>query len=65
MVGIYRRSIDLTVEEVTAIFAFNRAVNTTYADESLKDNTVKKRGILMDNATRHQKPSNRLVQKRL
>jgi hypothetical protein len=29
MLGIFRRSIDLTVEEITAIYAFNRAVNTT------------------------------------
>ena len=43
MVGIYRRSIDLTVEEVTAIFALGiRAVNIyVKVDESLKDNTGK------------------------
>ena len=43
MVGIYRRSIDLTVEEVKEIFALGiRAVNIyVKVDESLKDNTGK------------------------
>ena len=43
MVGIYRRSIDLTVEEVQEIFALGiRAVNIyVKVDESLKDNTGK------------------------
>ena len=43
MVGIYRRSIDLTVEEVKELFALGiRAVNIyVKVDESLKDNTGK------------------------
>ena len=43
MVGIFRRSIDLTVEEVKEIFALGiRAVNIyVKVDESLKDNTGK------------------------
>lgn len=43
MVGIYRRSIDLTIEEVKEIFALGiRAVNIyVKVDESLKDNTGK------------------------
>ena len=43
MPGIYRRSIDLTVEEVKEIFALGiRAVNIyVKVDESLKDNTGK------------------------
>jgi len=43
MVGIYRRSIDLTVEEVKEIFALGiRSVNIyVKVDESLKDNTGK------------------------
>jgi porphobilinogen synthase len=43
MVGIYRRSIDLTVEEVKEIFALGiRAVNIyVKVNESLKDNTGK------------------------
>ena len=43
MVGIFRRSIDLTVEEVKEIFALGiRAVNIyVRVDESLKDNTGK------------------------
>ena len=43
MPGIYRRSIDLTVEEVKVIFALGiRAVNIyVKVDESLKDNTGK------------------------
>lgn len=43
MVGIYRRSIELTVEEVKELFALGiRAVNIyVKVDESLKDNTGK------------------------
>jgi len=43
MPGIYRRSIDLTVEEVKEVFALGiRAVNIyVKVDESLKDNTGK------------------------
>jgi porphobilinogen synthase len=43
MVGIFRRSIDLTVEEVKELFALGiRAVNIyVKVDESLKDNTGK------------------------
>jgi porphobilinogen synthase len=43
MPGIFRRSIDLTVEEVKALFALGiRAVNIyVKVDESLKDNTGK------------------------
>jgi porphobilinogen synthase len=43
MVGIFRRSIDLTVEEVKEIYALGiRAVNIyVKVDESLKDNTGK------------------------
>ena len=43
MPGIFRRSIDLTVEEVAALFALGiRAVNIyVKVDESLKDNTGK------------------------
>ena len=43
MVGIYRRSIDLTVEEVKELFALGiRAVNIyVKVNESLKDNTGK------------------------
>ena len=43
MVGIYRRSIDLTVKEVKEVFALGiRAVNIyVKVDESLKDNTGK------------------------
>jgi porphobilinogen synthase len=43
MPGIFRRSIDLTVEEVVALFALGiRAVNIyVKVDESLKDNTGK------------------------
>ena len=43
MVGIYRRSIDLTVEEVKELFALGiRAVNIyVKVDESLKDNAGK------------------------
>jgi porphobilinogen synthase len=43
MIGIFRRSIDLTVEEVKELFALGiRAVNIyVKVDESLKDNTGK------------------------
>jgi porphobilinogen synthase len=43
MLGIFRRSIDLTVEEVKEVFALGiRAVNIyVKVDESLKDNTGK------------------------
>ena len=57
MPGIFRRSIDLTVEEVKQIFALGiRAVNIyVKVDESLKDNTGKEAwnpNGLMQNAIR-------------